>query len=257
MTFELSPIYLQNFALILTRISTMLVIAPVFGNRSIPPHAKIGLAVFITLVFLPLESKELVAIPNGLVGLMLAIAKEVVVGLIIGFTVILVMVGLQMAAQFVGVQIGFGIGQVLDPIGGVGSATLDQFYLVLATLAFLTANGHYLVIEGVGRTFELIPINQFDATHLQGEGMLLLAAAMFVISVRIALPVMAAMLLTDLTLGFVARSFPQLNVLVVGLPLKILIGLGVMMVSLPATAMLMNQSFGRLLDDIALALESA
>lgn len=255
MTFELSPLYLQNFALILARVSTVLVVAPVFGHRSIPPHAKIGLAVFVTLVFLPLESQQLAAVPNGLIGLVLAMAKEVAVGLIVAFTVILVMIGLQMAAQLVGVQIGFGIGQLVDPLSGVGSATLDQFYMVLATLVFLTMNGHYLVIEGLGRTFDVVPVNEFDATALQGDGMLLLLAAMFVIAIRIALPVMAAMLLTDLTLGFVARSFPQLNVLVVGLPLKVLVGLLVLMISLPATALLMDQAFGRLLDDIALAIE--
>lgn len=254
MTFELSPLYIQNFALVLTRISTVFVAAPVFGSRGIPAQVKIGLAVFATLIFLPMQTRELVAVPDGLIGLILALGREVAVGLVIAFAVLLVFIGLEMAAQVMGVQIGFGLGSVLDPVGGVPSSTLDQFYVVLVTLAFLTANGHYLVLEGIGRTFDLVPLNTFDASTLDMSGMLLLSAAMFVIAVRIAMPVTVALFLTDLTLGLVSRSFPQLNVLVVGMPLKILVGLLVLMLSLEATATVMNGAFGHILDDVAVAL---
>ncbi len=255
MTFELSPLYIQNFALVLTRISTVFVAAPVFGNRAFPAQAKIGLAVFVSLIFLPLQSRELVAVPNGLVGLALALGREAAVGLIVGFSLLLVFIGLEMAAEVLGIQMGFGLGGLLDPISGVSSSVLQQFYIVLVTLAFLTANVHYLLLEGIGRTFEIVPINTFDAAALDMQGMVLLSAAMFVLALRIALPVMAALFLADVALGLVARSFPQLNVLIVGLPLKVFVGLAVLVLSLSATTAIIDGAFGHTLDDVALALE--
>ena len=152
----------------------------------------------------------------------------------IGFAVLLVFQGLEMAGGMIGVQMGMGLGEVLDPISGAASNVLRRFYGVLATLIFFMADAHHQVIGGLVGSFALIPPTTLSAESLSLPVLLQISAAMFVVAVRIALPVLAALFIADLGLAMVARTMPQLNVLVVGLPLKIGLGLLILIAALPA-----------------------
>jgi flagellar biosynthetic protein FliR len=152
----------------------------------------------------------------------------------------LVFIGMQMASRIVGLQMGFGMGSVLDPITGAEFGTFDQFYAILATLIFFSINGHHLVIQALAETIRAVPPGSFDPLTMNASAVAPLAAGLMVTAVRIAMPVMAALFLTDLGMGFVARTVPQMNVLIVGMPVKIVVGMIVVGAALPATMQLMN-----------------
>ncbi len=245
---ELTEPLLVTYALIVVRLTTALVVMPMFGARGVPPHTKIGLGLFMGLILVPLQ--EPIELPPGFGPLLVAATREAIVGLSIGFAVVLVFQGLETAGTLVGLQMGMGLGQVFDPLTGAQSTALRRFYGVLATLVFFLVNAHHQVITGLFTTFELVPLTTFNADDLDTVALVRLSAAIFVVAIQIALPVVAAVFIADLAMAVVARTMPQLNVLIVGLPIKIAIGLFVLVSALPATTEVMNFTFGNIFNDL-------
>ncbi len=236
----LSPTFSYTFLLLLIRVSGMLVSAPLLSHKGIPSWTKVGFAVFFALVLVPLQQDRAPQPPQQLGTVVDAVIREVLFGLALGLAMNLVFMGLQLASRIVGVQMGFGIGAVLDPITGAEFGTFDQFYALLVTLVFFTINGHHLVIQVLAETTRGVPLGSFDPFSLQIAGITGLIAGLTVTAVRMAMPVMAALFLTDLGLGFVARTVPQVQVLVVGAPIKIVVGVVVLGAALPVTVAMMN-----------------
>jgi flagellar biosynthetic protein FliR len=237
---NLSPAFTYTFFLILIRTSGMLVSAPLLSHKAIPSWTKVGFAVFFALVLVPLQNDHMPVPPEQFGGLADAVIREVLFGLALGLAMNMVFIGLQLASHIIGVQMGFGLGAVLDPITGAEFGTFDQFYTLLVTLVFFSINGHYIVIQTLAETLRAVPPGTFDPFNLQLAGLTSLFAGLTVTAVRIAMPVMAALFLTDLGLGFVARTVPQMQVLVVGAPVKIVVGVLVLAAALPATMTIMN-----------------
>jgi flagellar biosynthetic protein FliR len=217
---------------------------PIFGARSVPAQAKIGLAVLLSLIVLPMHQGPIAPAPTDLLLFAAAVGSEVLVGVVVGIGVSLVFQALEMGASLIGVQIGFSFGQLIDPLSGGQTGVLEQFYRVLATLVFFSINGHYLVIAGLLHTFEVVPPGSADLTLIAGERVVPFFTALFGIAVRVALPVTAALLLTDVALGIVERAVPQMNVLVVGMPLKVGVGVFVIALTIPLLTALMGAVFG-------------
>jgi len=242
---ELSPAFTYGLLLVMIRTSTMLVTSPLLSHRGIPAMTKVGFAVFFSLVLVPLEQDNLPAPPVQLGGLVDAVLRESLFGLMLGLAMNMVFLGLQMASRIVGVQMGFGLGGVIDPITGNDGGALEQFYMLLVTLVFFSIQGHYLVITALSETVRAVPPGTFDPFHAISSGEVgALAAGLMVTAVRIALPVMAALFLVDLGMGLVARTVPQVQVLFVAMPVKVAVGMVVLMVSLPASAHLMEGVIG-------------
>lgn len=245
---ELTEPMLASYVLIVVRLSTALVVMPMFGARGVPPHTKIGLALFMGLILVPMQGP--LDLPPGLGVLLGATIREAIVGLAIGFAVVLIFQGLELAGTLAGLQMGMGLSAVFDPQTGAQSTALRNFYGVLATLVFFMINAHHQVIAGLFASFELVPLDTFTPADLNMTALIQLSAGMFVIAVRIAMPVVAAVFMADLAMAIIARTMPQLNVLIVGLPIKIVIGLFVLAAAIPATTDLMNAAFGTTFNDL-------
>jgi len=241
---ELSPQFTYAFFLILIRTSAMLVSAPLLSHKGIPAWTKIGFAVFFALVLVPIQRGELPQPPETFGPMIAAVISETLFGLALGLAMQLVLVSLQMGSHILGVQMGFGLGSVYDPMTGAQFGAFDQFYSVLVTLVFFTINGHYLVIQTLAETVHAVPLGSWDPLSLQAGALAGLFTGLLVTAVRIAMPVTAALFLTDVGMGFVARTMPQANVLIVGMPLKIGVGLIVLIAALPVTATLMQSVIG-------------
>jgi flagellar biosynthetic protein FliR len=237
---DVSPAFAYTLLLLLVRTSTMLVTAPLLSHRAIPPQLKAGFALFLALVLLPLDGKGLAEPPAQLGSLVVGVIHEVLFGLALGLAMNIVFMAMHMASRIIGFQVGFGIGGVIDPLTGADNGTFDQFYAVLVTLVFLTVNGHYVVIQALSETVRAVTPGTFDPLSMRPAALAPLAAGLFVTAVRVAMPVMAALFLADLGMGFVARTMPQINVLIVGMPVKVLLGVVVLGASLPVTVHLMN-----------------
>lgn len=241
---EPSPQFTYAFFLILIRTSAMLVSAPLLSNKGIPAWTKIGFALIFSLVLVPLQEGRLPQPPENFGTLAAAVLAETLFGLAMGLAMQLVFVSLHMGSQLLGVQMGFGLGAVYDPVTGAHSGALDQFYSILASLVFFTVNGHHVVIQALAETIYAVPLGTWNPLTLTSAGIAALVTGLLVTAVRIAMPVLAALFLTDIGMGFVARTVPQANVLIVGMPLKIGVGLLVLLAALPVTATLMQSVIG-------------
>jgi flagellar biosynthesis protein FliR len=238
-----SSTYIAVFGLVLARVSGLMVAAPVFGARQVPAQSKIGLAVMVSLVFTPLQTGRIEALPTGTAAFGLLVGRELLIGLAVGFAVSLIFTGIQVGSQLLGVQIGFGFGGLINPSSGADSSALDGFFNVLATVIFLAANGHHAVLVALGRTFELAPVAGSTLPAVNPLQVMALIQSVFVVALRIAMPTLGALLLTDVAMGLIGRAAPQMQIMVIGAPVKIVVGLIFLAVSTPTTAMLMDAAY--------------
>ncbi|MEW6050491.1 MAG: flagellar biosynthetic protein FliR [Candidatus Zixiibacteriota bacterium] len=233
---------LQLFLLILLRASGLFLIAPLLSNKMFPTQAKVGLVILIGIIMVSTIGTTSVPPVMTLSDLIAVAAKELLVGLSIGFVFSLLMIGVQAAGDIVSYQIGFSLAEVLDPQSGVATTTLGQFWLLLASLIFLTLNGHHLIITAFSNSYEVIPPAKVALTGSAVELILTYSAYVFVIGLKIAAPVIVTLLLTDVAMGTLSRLMPTMNVFVLGFGLKVGIGLVIMAMSLPVFAYVLEKS---------------
>ncbi|MCR4425773.1 MAG: flagellar biosynthetic protein FliR [Firmicutes bacterium] len=244
------------FILVLVRMTGLFVIAPVFGNRSVPAQIKVGLAFAASVVAWPLAAEPVFAVPGSVWALASLVGSELLIGAVVGYVALLVFAAVQLAGQVVDMQMGFGLANIVDPSWGGQVTVLGQFKFLVATLLFLAANGHHSVVGGVVASYRAIPLG---AASFGPEVFSLLVAefsAVFSSAVRVALPVVAALIAAELALGVLSRSVPHMNVLMVGFPLKIVIGLGVMVLALPGMCDYLLVAFREMRGDIISALRA-
>lgn len=247
-----SPEWSAQFLLVLARLSAAVTVLPIFGARGVPAQAKIGLALLLSLIVLPLHAAPAAtAAPTQLLPFVAAVGSEAIVGLCIGITIALVVQALAMGAALVGVQMGFGLGELFDPLYGAQTDTMTQFYWLIVTLVFFAVNGHHAALVGLVRTFDAVPAGSADISLLAGERFVPFVSALFGVAIRVALPVLGALLLTDVALGLVARTVPQLNLLVEGFPVKVTVGVLVIAGGMPLLTAFMSRVMGTMLPQAA------
>jgi flagellar biosynthetic protein FliR len=240
---DISTVYMGAFLLVLTRVSAMIMTAPILGHRSVPAPVKIALSLILTLVLLPLSTQGLQPVAEDIFGYGLALGRELLLGVLLGFATTLVFMAFQMAASFIGLQIGVALTQSADPVGAGHLSLMDQLYSVLVGLVFLSINGHHLLIQAIDRTFQIIPLNTFAFSPAMANGLIVLTSQTLLIAVKIAFPILASLLIVDVALGIISRVVPQLNVFFVGLPLKVGLGLLTIALALPVTLSNASQVF--------------
>lgn len=241
-----SSVWIAVFGLVLARVGGLMVAAPIFGARQVPAQSKIGLAVVLSLIFTPLQLDRAETIPPGAVAFGVLAGRELLIGLAVGFAVSLIFTGVQVGSNLVGIQMGFGLGGVINPLGDSQSGVIDAFYAVLATVIFLTANGHHAVLVALARTFELAPVGGSQLPVVNPVQVMALLQSVMVVALRIAMPAIAALLLADVALGLVGRAAPQIQVMTEGMPVKIAVGLILLAASAPTSAMLMDAVFSNI-----------
>jgi len=249
--FDVSPEWSAEFLLVLARISSALVAMPLFGARGVPPQAKIGLALLVSLIVPPLHERPAAGIPTNLIAFASLLGSEVLLGLCLCVLTALGAQALARGAAIVGVQMGFGLGELFDPLTGAQTDTMSQFYWMLVTLVFFGVNGHLLAVQGLLHTFEVVPAGSADISLLVGDRFVPFVVALFGFAIQVATPVMGALLLTDLALGLVARTVPQMNILVEGFPVKALVGVLVLATSMPLATRFMGAAFNASLPQAA------
>lgn len=239
------------FLLIFARLSGVFSTAPVLGSRNIPVIARVGLALALALILLPPLAVQQVAVPPALPAYVTVVIREFVAGLIIGYACSLVFFAVQAAGHLLDLQVGFGIVNVLDPQFGQQVPLIGNFYYLMALMVLLAVNGHHLLLAGLYASFQVLPLTapQFADGQLLAL-MTQLVVAVFTIALKIAMPVLVALFLTDVAMGVLNRTMPQMNIFMVGLPGKIFVGLFLIFLSLPAFVYFLEVSFRGLYRDI-------
>ena len=242
---QLEPGRLLTFLLVLTRVSGVFFLAPIFGSRNIPTQAKAGLALMTSLVVLPFIPSN-VDPGMHLVDFALLLAKELTVGALIGFTATLVFMGFLLAGQIIDIQMGFGMVNVIDPLSNLSVSIMGQFKNLLAILVFLAINGHHFLFTALAKSFDIVPLTMFEFSPSVTSHFVGMIANMFVIGLKIGGPAIGVLLITDLALGIIARTVPQMNVFIVAMPLKITVGFIAIISMLALLLIYMSQIFGQL-----------
>jgi len=226
------------------RISAVVAVAPIFGNRSVPVRVRVGIAVVLTLVIAPLAPPMPAVDPISITGMVIT-GQQVLVGLSLGFAVRLVFVVLEVAGQQIAQVMGLGFAAMVDPQNGVSVPVVSQLYLILATLVFLALDGHLLLIEVLAESFLTLPVSVNGVARSGLWDLVNHAGWMFSGAVLMALPAMAALLMVNLGFGVMSRSAPQLNIFAVGFPATLIFGFVMMLLTLSGSLALLEPLFER------------
>jgi flagellar biosynthetic protein FliR len=235
--------------LVFTRTSGIFSVAPVFGNSHVPVYTRIGMAACLAFIFTPLVSAGHPTPPTELFELTFAIVRELAVGLAMGFVGMLLFMVIQAAAELIDLQMGLGFASLVDP-NNEHTSVVGQFYYIVATLIFLSVNAHHMLLQGLADSFTIIPLGHMSFNPAATGSIVAVFDRMFVAAIKIGGPIVGVILLTDVALGILARTVPQLNVLVVGFPAKIFVGLATIIVAMPAVITVMHTLFGSLYGDL-------
>ena len=217
----------------LTRVLGVLAVAPVFSSRGLPNQVKIGLGILLTLIIAP-TLPPLPAIGIFSAQGLLILVEQLVIGLAIGFCVRIVFAAVDMAGQVAGMTMGLGFASFYDPQTQGQTTSLNQFFVLLATLVFLAMNGHLMLIQALADSFVSFPIG--SAQQVNALAIVQWGGKIFSAGLLLALPVTAALLITNMALGILTRTAPQLNLFGIGFPITL--GMGFLMVAWTLPGML-------------------
>jgi flagellar biosynthetic protein FliR len=210
-----------GFVLVLCRVGGLFVFAPVFSGRMIPMQAKLIIAGAISFTMMPLVTSA--GVPSG-IAVAPVMVKETVVGLAFALALGVLGAAVQFAASILDTMIGFSYAALVDPINQTPSAILGQLYSLFSVLIFMMIGGDRLMIMGLAKSYDLIPLGEVPSVARMGSLATDGLAQVSVIGLEIGAPVIVALVLVDIAFGLIARTVPQMNVFVVGLPGKILVG---------------------------------
>ncbi|HBQ24767.1 MAG TPA: flagellar type III secretion system protein FliR [Syntrophomonas sp.] len=239
------PFALEGFLLIMTRISGLFLSAPILSSRIIPVRVKvltiIGLAA-VMVYFIPVNYIRAIDTPGFFIA---ALAVEILIGYTIGFVAYMVFAAIQLAGQVMDMQMGFAIVNVVDPQSGTQIPLMGNLTQTISLLMYLAIDGHHYLFQALIQSYKLIPVLGLSLNAGFYDLIFDISVYMFVIAVKIAAPIVIAIMTADIAMGFIARTVPQMNVFIVGLPLKILVGLGTLFVVMPVYIWVFNMLFAK------------
>src|SRR5579863_1859821 len=200
------------------RIGGLMLFAPFLSSGSMPVQVKVGLTVALTALLYPVYGS--VRLDTSALGWVQVCSGEVVVGLLLGLTLQFILEAAQMAGQILGVQAGFSLVSILDPQTQVDTPVISTFNQLAALLIFLQLNVHHWLLRGLAASFAYLPPGSVIVNQKIASGLLRAAGVIWLVGLQIAAPVVVATLLIDVTLGFLAKSSPQIPILFLGLSIK-------------------------------------
>lgn len=233
------------FFLILARVSGIFTTAPIFSSRNLSVQLKAGLSGIIALIILPIIPVQEVHLATNLWSYAFMIAGELLLGLAIGFIAGFVFAAIQTAGGVMDMQIGFSMVNVIDPLFGTPVPLVGNFKYMLALLVFMATNSHHYVLEALVGSFKAVPLGNAGLSNQAVEMVIALGSTMFFTALKIAIPVTGSLLVAEIVLGLMARTVPQMNVFVVGVPGKIFFGLIMLIVTIPIFVFLLDGMFNQ------------
>lgn len=216
----------------LTRILALIASAPLFGNKGVPARLKIALGVMLALIVAPAIPAAPAVDPVSWAGLLILI-QEMLIGLAMGFAMRIVFAAIEMAGEVSSLTMGLGFASFFDPLTQGRSSAVSQFLALVATMAFLAVNAHLVLLEALAESFFTLPISASPISAGAPYEMVRWGARIFSAGLQLSLPIVAALLITNIALGILTRAAPQLNIFGIGFPISLGVGLLVISIVLP------------------------
>lgn len=224
--------WLISFIWPLTRILGLVMVAPVFGHRAVPGRVKIGLGIFIALIAAP-ALPPMPAVGLGSWHGLFILVQQFLIGVAIGFIMRIVFAAVEAAGEIIGLQMGLGFASFFDPQSAGQTLVLARFFNMLAVLLMLAVNAHLLLLGVLVESFQILPISHEPLAAAGFRNVAAFGTTIFALGLQLALPLIAILLMTNLTLGILTRSAPQLNIFAIGFPITLGVGLIMLDVTLP------------------------
>lgn len=234
--------WITAFLFPLARILALLASAPVFNSAAQPTRIRLVVGLVITIAIVPVLPPMPAVAPGSWIGLAV-LAQQVLIGLLLGFTLRIAFAAVDVAGELIGMQMGLSFAVFYDPQNAGQTPVLAEFLGLITTLFFLAMNGHLLTLAALTESFRLLPVS---ATPFQAggfAGLLAWSSTLFATGLLLALPLIAALLIANLAMGVLARVAPQLNIFAVGFPVTLMAGFVVLMFSLPYFGAAMQNLF--------------
>lgn len=228
--------------LILLRVGALVIFLPVLGHQLVPQQVKVGLIVLLSIIIYPIVSGSVTLIPLDPVAFAAIAIQEILIASAIALFGQLIFASAQFAGQLISFQMGMTVANVFDPTTHSQQSVIGQLAMTLAMLLWVTVGAHYIFISALIESFTLFPIDQ----PWSFPGLLALtdaAAAMFVLSLKIAAPIMLLLTFVYIALGLVSRAVPQIQVFFVSFPLTVGLGLFAFGIGMPAFIYLMHNAY--------------
>lgn len=221
------------FLLTAFRVAGLMAIAPVLGHRLVPVQLRVLLTLLLAYFLFGFTGVSSVEVGDSLWTLAGLAIREFGFGMLLGFLFQILFLGVQFGGGVIGYQIGFALVNVIDPSTSTNISIIAQVKLLIATLIFLMIDGHHVILQALFESFRLVPLGHVSFHQIAADGIVRFAGETFMIGIKLAAPVVVTLFITDLCLGILARTMPQMNVFIVGFPLKIGVGLFILATTLP------------------------
>ncbi len=234
------------FLLVLVRCAALIVTLPFFGSPNVPPMAKAGLCLALSLALFPVVNVSPALFPANTWAFGLLAAKEAMLGAILGMSVRMIITSVQIMGQLIGFQMGFAVANVFDPVGGGQVSVLAQFAFITALLVMFAVGAHHYFFIALRDSFTLVPPGQLTLSNSLMKQVIDIAGQMFTLAIRLGAPVVGALLFTSVIMGILAKTVPQMNILMVGFPFKITVGLLFLSLSMSVMVPTLAELFDRL-----------
>ncbi len=232
------------FMLVLTRVAAIIGTMPLLGDASVPRQVKIAIALLLAAMLYPSVNGYFIGgLPDNLLAWLPAIFMEVVFGGIIGYTVRLIAVAFEFAGEIMGYMLGLTLAQAVDPQTQTPVPLIGQFLTVLNFLILLALDAHHTILQALVTSFSVLPPMAIHLSASFADLMITLVFGLFTTGLKIAAPVVAAILLANVGMGVISRAVPQMHVMMVAMPMTVALGFLALGVSLPYVVALMSDAY--------------
>lgn len=210
--------------LIFIRIISAFSAAPIYNHQAIPVPVKVFIASVISYIIFSAISQTKILVEINFIWIAVNVIKEIITGLIIGFTINLIFYAVSFAGSLIGFDIGLSMSQILNPVDGMGSNVIEETIYLLAILIFFAIDGHHHLIRALVYSFTLVPLGTYALNKTVYDSIIMMTASVFVIAVKIASPILVSYFLINIGEGILSRIIPQMQVFFVTYPIKLGIG---------------------------------
>ncbi|MES2297825.1 MAG: flagellar biosynthetic protein FliR [Pseudomonadota bacterium] len=228
----------------LSRILGLIAAAPLFGNASVPVSVKVALGTLLALIMAPAIPAMPAADPVSLAGFLIVL-QEMLIGLGMGFAMRIVFAAVEMAGEAASLTMGLGFATFFDPQSQGRSSAISQFLTLIATMAFLAINAHLVLLSALAESFVTMPVSASPLGTGAPFALARFGGVIFSAGLQLALPILAALLITNVALGILTRAAPQLNIFGIGFPISLGVGFLVISLSMPYLSMPLQNLFNQ------------
>lgn len=223
--------WIAAFIYPLTRILALIAVAPPFSNAAVPRRVKLAMGLAITVAVIPSVPQIPPVSPGSGAGLLI-LAQQMLIGIAMGFAIRLVVSAIDFAGEVIGMQMGLGFATFYDPDNTSATPVLANFISLFGILVLFSINGHLMILATLAQSFVVLPIGGTALAATSWSNIAYSAGIIFSTGLILALPAVAALLITNIALGVLTRAAPQLNLFAVGFPITLAGGFFIMILSL-------------------------